>query len=78
MSTDTPGIDVFAGDGDEFCTKSGERPWLGIHFDCCGFYTRIYRNAEGTAYVGWCPGCQRRIRVKVEAGGRSERFFRAS
>ncbi len=51
------------------------RPWLGIRFDCCGVYTRVYRNAEGTAYRGACPRCGRAIRLRVGQGGTSARFF---
>jgi hypothetical protein len=51
------------------------RPWIGIHFDCCGTYTRIYRNPEGTAYNGFCPRCGRKVRLKVGPGGTDARFF---
>lgn len=58
-------------------TTLRDRPWLGIHFDCCGVYTRIYRNIDGTAYQGSCPLCLRRIKLRVGAGGTSARFFTA-
>ena len=51
------------------------RPWLGIHFDCCGTYTRIYRNAEGTAYEGRCPHCLRKVQLRVGPHGTDARFF---
>ena len=53
------------------------RRWVGVRFDCCGIYTRIYRNDDDTAYVGRCPRCQRRVRIAIGPGGTSDRLFRA-
>ena len=51
------------------------RPYLSIHFRCCGVYCRIYRNKEGSAYVGGCPKCGKPVRFLVGYGGTEQRSF---
>jgi len=58
-------------------TETKGRAFLGIHFECCGVYARIYLNKKGSAYVGWCPKCTKKLEIKVGAEGTSTRFFRA-
>ncbi len=53
------------------------RPFIGIRFACCEVYARIYRDREGTAYVGHCPRCLKRVELKVAPGGSVSRFFTA-
>jgi len=58
--------------------RGQRRPWVGIHFECCGVYARVYREPDASCYVGYCPRCQRRVTLRVGPDGVSARFFRAS
>jgi hypothetical protein len=59
------------------CT-SGPRPYLSVHFACCGVYQRIYRDPDGTQYAGRCPRCGKPVRFAVGEGGTSLRCFTVS
>ena len=59
---------------------SQKRKYLGVYFDCCHAYGRLYQNKMGTAYVGRCPRCLRNIRVNIDknsTNASSRRFFSA-
>ncbi len=53
------------------------RPFIGVHYRCCGVYSRVYINRRGTAYEGRCPKCARSIRIKIDPRGTDCRFFEA-
>lgn len=57
---------------DSSCTQ---RPWIAVHWKCCQTYSRIYRNAQATAYEGRCPKCGKPVRFRVGRGGTDSRFF---
>ncbi len=61
----------------EKCSNSAApaKPFLGVHFACCGVYARVVANAEKTAYLGHCPRCARRVRFEIGPGGSDSRFF---
>ncbi len=58
-------------------SQGTSRPWLGIHFECCRVYQRIWLNAARTAYAGRCPRCGAQILLPLGPGGTDCRFFRA-
>ena len=51
------------------------RPFLSVHFACCGAYQRVYRDADGKTYRGRCPRCAKAVRFVVGEGGTSSRCF---
>ncbi len=51
--------------------------FLGVHFACCDAYSRVYANRAGTAYVGHCPRCAKRVQFMIGPGGTDARFFTA-
>jgi hypothetical protein len=57
--------------------KKEQRKFIGVKFNCCGIYVRIYINKEGTLYEGHCPKCFRPVKFKVGESGTSHRFFEA-
>ncbi len=57
--------------------KNTNKNFLGIMFECCNVYARIYKNKEGTYYVGRCPKCMKQIKIKVGENGTNQRFFKA-
>ena len=54
-----------------------KKKFLGVHFQCCNVYSRIYVNKDGTRYEGSCPRCRKRVEMKIGSGGTDNRFFTA-
>ena len=50
--------------------------FLGVIFQCCNVYGRLYKNKAGTHYVGKCPRGLKSVEVKIGENGTTERFFK--
>lgn len=57
--------------------KENRKKFLGIMFECCNVYHRIYINKEDNAYEGRCPKCFAEVRALIGEDGSTSRFFRA-
>ncbi len=57
--------------------QPADRPWIGIHFQCCGVYTRVYRDSRATSYEGRCPKCAAKVSLRVGPDGVASRVFTA-
>lgn len=58
--------------------ENNQKKFLGIMFNCCSVYGRIYENKDKTAYVGRCPKCLKPVKIRIGEGGTGERFFKAN
>jgi hypothetical protein len=57
--------------------KRDSKKFLGIYFECCHVYGRLYQNIQGTHYVGRCPKCMANLKVPIGEKGSNRRFFKA-
>lgn len=55
-----------------------KRRFIGVHFTCCGAYTRFYRKPEDREYRGRCPRCLKTLQVGVAESGVATTTLRAS
>lgn len=60
-------------------TKRDPKKFLGVYFECCHVYGRLYQNAQCTHYVGCCPKCMSSLKVPIGDGenATNRRFFKA-
>jgi len=52
-----------------------KRDFIGVLFECCNVYARVYINRDRTAYTARCPRCGRPLRVEISPDGSDSRFF---
>ena len=79
MSTREPdyllNIDSLEDRADHRGARLPKRHWIGVRFDCCNVYHRIYKSKDGKFYRGRCPRCLRKVRLRVGPEGTDARFF---
>jgi hypothetical protein len=57
-------------------TATRTRPYVGVRFECCRLYSRIYREADVLVYRGRCPKCYREVLVRVDPyNGKPSKFL---
>ena len=52
-----------------------KRDFIGVLFECCNIYSRVYINKDRTAYAARCPRCGKPLRVEISPDGSDSRFF---
>ena len=59
--------------------QTAKRKFLGVWFECCHAYGRLYKSPDGKVYRGRCPKCLRSVMVRVDENAENatnRRFFR--
>lgn len=60
---------------DDGTSHSSQRPYVGVHFQCCNVYSNVYINHEQTAYSGHCPRCSSRVEIPIAKEGSTTGIF---
>jgi hypothetical protein len=68
-------LDLSSQPSEPAAEAAGGRPYISVHFACCGVYLRIYRSADGKHYRGRCPKCGVPVNFVVGDGGTDARTF---
>ena len=53
-----------------------KKEFVGVLFECCNVYRRIYINKDGNGYEGRCPKCSNTVNIIIGPEGTSSQFFK--
>ena len=62
--------------GQNAIRRLDRKPFVGIIFNCCKAYGRIYLDRSATAFEGRCPRCLKRVVLQISEEGSTDRFLR--
>jgi len=55
-----------------------KREFIGVIFQCCRVYSRIYLDKKKKMFAGHCPRCGAKLNILISDSGSESRFFVAS
>lgn len=55
-----------------------ERLWVGVFYECCDAYARVYRRRDEMCYEGRCPECAASVTIRVGPNGIRARILVAT
>ncbi|MCB9852885.1 MAG: hypothetical protein H6819_07295 [Phycisphaerales bacterium] len=76
---DVTDLDGDPADAHEAPSANGvHRVWVGVYYECCAAYSRVYRRADEMCYRGRCPECGAAVSIQVGPKGIRARMLIAS
>ena len=57
---------------------STHRVWVGVYYECCAAYARVYRRPDDLRYHGRCPECGAAVSIRVGPNGIAARMLIAT
>ena len=64
--------------GADSASGGAGRLWVGIFYECCDAYARVYRRRDEMHYEGRCPECGASVTIRVGPNGIRARILIAT
>ena len=52
-----------------------KRDFIGVQFDCCKTYTRVYLKDGGRSQIAHCPKCGKPFTIRFSPSGTDDVFW---